>query len=149
MNDRHGIHMIRQAMAAIVMVWSLNSANPVALESQEAPDVDTVLQRLGIPSSTLDGLQPDAIEIACESAQRGVNCDMNFATRSDQTCRAVAVDVALRRRTEQLRDGGSADVVMHVRCGSGVFAVFQTSARRAIMGHRDADGNTGHREIPL
>ncbi len=149
MYDRQRNFMTRLAMAIVFVVWSFSSAAPGTLAAQVGPDVTTVLQRLGIPDTTLDGVQYDAVEVACQAAQRGSNCDVNFATRSDQTCRAVAVDVALRRRSEQMRDGGSADVVMHVRCGKGVFAVFQTSARRAVMGHRDAQGNTGRREIPL
>jgi hypothetical protein len=149
MYDRQCLLSSRQAMATVIIVWSFNWGTPATLVAQQGPDVHTVLQRLGIPAATLDGVQVDAIEVACQSAERGSNCDINFSTRSDQTCRAVAVDVALRLRLEQIRDGGSAEVVTHVRCGSGVFAVFQTSARRATMGHRDAQGNTGHREIPL
>ena len=149
MYDRHRLVTTRRVMAIVLVVWTFSSAVPGLLAAQAGPEVTTVLQRLGIPATTLDGVQPAAVEMACQSAQRGSNCDVNFATLSDQTCRAVAVDVALRRRAEQIRDGGSAHVVMHVRCGRGVFAVFQTSARRAILGHRDAEGNTGHREIPL
>ena len=146
MYHRHTVSTIR---ATVMVCWSLGIAVPGSLVAQAGPDVGVVLQRLGIPTSTLDGVRYDDVEFACESGTRGVNCDVNFATRSDQTCRAVAVDAALRQRSEQLRQGGSADVVMHVRCGSGVFAVFQTTSRRAVLGHRDAEGNTGHREIPL
>ena len=136
----------QHGMARILLVWGLTVGTLVPAEAQRSsPDVGAILTRLGIPSSTLDGVEPAALDIVCQ----GTNCSVNLMTLSDQTCRAVAVDVALRRRAEQLRTGGSAQVVTTVKCSRGVFAVFQTSARRGVIGHRDSAGNTGQRELPL
>ena len=110
-----------------------------------AGEVGVVLQRLGLPATSLEGVAPLPLDAVCE----GNHCDLDFTTRSDEACRALAVDVALRRRAEQLRSGGSAEVVSRVQCSRGMFAVFQTGARRAVLGHRDAAGNTARREIPL
>lgn len=112
-------------------------------------DAGRILSRLGIPASSLDGVRPEGLETVCQSGQRGTDCDVNYTTRSDEVCRAVAIGAALHRRAIQLEGGGSARVIMRVHCSSGVFAVFQTSARRAVIGHRDSAGNTGQREIPL
>ena len=132
-------------LACLILGWTLVSgATPAAAQGSGA-QLDAVLNRLGIPTSTLDGVEPVALEVVCQGSQ----CDIDYTTLSDEACRAVAVDVALRRRAEQLRSGGSARVLSRVQCTRGVFAVFQTSARRAVIGHRDSAGNTAQREIPL
>ncbi len=139
-------HTRQHALTRMILVWGLTIGTLMPAEAQRSgPDVGTVLVRLGIPASTLDGVKPAVLDSVC----RGTNCHVNLMTQSDQTCRAVAVDVAIRRRAEQLRTGGSAEVVTRVQCSQGVFAVFQTSSRRAVIGHRDSAGNTGQREIPL
>lgn len=136
----------QHGLARMVLISGLMLATLTPAEAQRSgPDVGAILVRLGIPAATLEGVEPAVLDIVC----RGTNCNIDLMTQSDQTCRAVAVDVALRRRAEQLRTGGSAQVVTRVQCSRGVFAVFQTSARRAVIGHRDSAGNTGQREIPL
>lgn len=146
MDRRISSHTRQHALIRMILVWGLTIGTMVPAEAQRSgPDVGAVLVRLGIPASTLDGIEPAVLDAVC----RGTNCTLNLTTQSDQTCRAVAVDVALRRRAEQLRTGGSARVVTRVQCSQGVFAVFQTSGRRAVIGHRDSAGNTGQREIPL
>lgn len=146
MNRRISSHTRQHLLARMILVWGLTIGTVVPAEAQRSgPDVSAILVRLGIPAATLDGVEPAVLDAVC----RGTNCQIDLMTQSDQTCRAVAVDVALRRRAEQLRAGGSAKVVTRVQCSRGVFAVFQTSARRAVIGHRDSAGNTGQREIPL
>jgi len=146
MNMRTGSHTEQHTLARMALICGLLiSAHMPAQAQRPGPEVGAILTRLGIPASTLDGMEPAALDDVCQ----GTNCAMDLMTMSDQTCRAVAVDVALRRRAEQLRTGGSAQVVTRVQCSSGVFAVFQTGARRGVIGHRDSSGNTGQREIPL
>lgn len=146
MDRRISSHTGQRALIRMILVWGLTIGTLVPAEAQRSgPDVGAVLVRLGIPASTLDGIEPAVLDAVC----RGTNCHVDLMTQSDQTCRAMAVDVALRRRAEQLRTGGSAQVVTRVQCSQGVFAVFQTSGRRAVIGHRDSAGNTGQREIPL
>jgi len=133
------------AVSSLVVGWSMVfGVIPVAAQVS-GPRVDAVLHRLGIPATTLDGVEPVVLEMVCQGSQ----CDIDYTTLSDEACRAVAVDVALRRRAEQLSTGGSAQVLTRVQCSRGVFAVFQTGARRAVIGHRDSAGNTAQREIPL
>lgn len=140
-------HSARQnRLARVILVWGFMLGTLAPAQAQRSgPDVKTVLVRIGIPASTLDAVEPAVLDAVC----KGSNCVINLMTQSDQTCRAVAVDVALRRRAEQLRTGGSAQVVTRVQCSRGVFAVVQTSARRGVIGHRDSAGNTAQREIPL
>jgi hypothetical protein len=136
----------QHGMARMIIILGLTVGTLVPAEAQRSsPDVGAILTRLGIPTSTLDEVAPAALDLVCQ----GTNCSINLTTLSDQTCRAVAVDVALRRRAEQLRAGGSAQVVTRVQCSQGVFAVFQTSARRGVIGHRDSAGNTSQREFPM
>ena len=139
-------HTRQHGMARMLLVWGLTIGTLVPAEAQRSsPDVGAILTRLGIPTSTLDEVPPAALDVVCQ----GTNCNINLTTLSDQTCRAVAVDVSLRRRAEQLRNGGSAQVITRVQCSRGVFAVFQTSARRGVIGHRDSSGNTAQREFPM
>lgn len=135
----------RREMLRMVLILTMLLGNAEFIDAQQAPRVDAVLARLGLPASALDGLDRAPLDEIC----RGMDCRLDMATQSDAVCRAMAVDIALRRRAEQLRSGGSAQVVTRVQCGRGMFAVFQTSARRAVIGHRDAVGNTAQREIPL
>jgi hypothetical protein len=135
----------RISAVALALALAFTFGLTPATAQVSGPDVGKVLDRLGLPATSLDGVSPLALDTVCE----GNHCDLQYTTRSDEACRAVAVDVALRRRAEQLRSGGSARVVSRVRCSSGMFAVFQTSSGRAVMGHRDSSGNTAQREIPL
>ena len=135
----------RNEMLKATLALGLMLAWAPSAEAQRVPRVDAVFAKLGLPPSTLDGVEPVELDEVCQ----GTDCRIEFATQSDAVCRAVAVEIALRRRAGQIRSGGSAQVVTRVQCSRGMFAVFQTSARRAIIGHRDAVGNTGQREIPL
>lgn len=135
----------RSDIVRALLTLSLTLAWAQSVDAQRVPRVDAVFARLGLPVSTLDGLEPAELAEVCQ----GTDCRVDYATQSDVVCRAVAVDIALRRRAEQIRAGGSAQVVTRVQCSRGMFAVFQTTARRAVIGHRDAVGNTGQREIPL
>ena len=146
MDMRIGFHARQHGLARILLVWGLTLGTFMPAQAQRSsPEVGAILARLGIPTATLDGVEPAALDVVCQ----GTNCSINLTTLSDQTCRAVAVDVALRRRAEQLRNGGSAQVITRVQCSRGVFAVFQTSARRGVIGHRDSSGNTAQREFPM
>jgi len=135
-------------IVAVVAVGLIPATARLAL-AQGNPEVRTVLTRLGIPASSLGGVPNQDLEMVCRPGAPGSRCEVNYATRSDETCRAIAVQVGLRRRASQLKDGGSPGVVTSVHCGGGIFAVFETGPRRAVLGHRDAAGNTAQRQIPL
>jgi len=130
---------------ALVVAVAVGLTPASAAAQGTTPDVGVVLHRLGLPESSLEGVTPLALETVCQ----GKHCTLDYTTPSDEACRAVAVDVALRRRAQQLQSGGSAEVISRVQCSRGMFAVFQTGSRRAVLGHRDSAGNTAQREIPL
>lgn len=134
-------------IAAIVVGGLLATARIAS--AQGNPEVGAVLTRLGIPRSSLGGVPNQDLEVVCRPGAPGSRCDVNYKTRSDETCRAIAVQVGLRQRASQMKEGGSPGVVTSVHCGSGIFAVFETGPRRAVLGHRDAAGNTAQRQIPL
>ncbi len=137
------------ATAVLVMVATvLSGFSPLAAQSGRS-SFQLVFQRLGISESSLAGIPLDRVEIVCAPSGRGSTCDLRYPTRSDEACRALAVRFGLNRRSSQLADGGKPSVVARATCADGIVAVFSAGSRRAVMGHRDAAGNTGQREIPL
>ncbi len=142
---------VAHASWTIVALAAVNLAiAAIPLQAQTGPaKTQLVMKRLGLSESSLAGISLERVDFVCSQTGQGSTCDLRYPTSSDETCRALAVQFAMQKRSDQLADGGKPGVVARATCAAGVVAVFSAGSRRAVMGHRDAAGNTGQREIPL
>lgn len=137
-----------QTVVFLLLCFALGT--PQVLRAQaNGPDATRVLNRLGIPTTTLATIPDHGVKVECRPSAGASVCELRFLTDSDQVCRAVAVREGLRHRRDLVQAGDSQAVIARATCGSGIVAVFQAGSRRGVMSYKDARGNTARREFPL